>query len=115
MVETRDHFVQRLSGLQRKHARMGKNGVYTRVDNNGVLIIKAKRSRFYFPYKGLALLIVSFFMLKAFMLSVNGPDTYSDRLATLENGTIIEAVGAKLLSVDAATQLLADKLGPLLR
>ncbi len=112
MVETKDHFVQRLSGLQRKHA---KSGVYTRVDNNGVLIIKAKRSRFYFPYKGLALLVVSFFVLKAFMLSVNGPDTYGDRLAILENGTIVEAMGAKLLGVDAATQMLADKIGPLLR
>ena len=60
-------------------------------------------------------MVFSFFCFKAFMLIANGPDTYNDRLATLQNGTVIEAMGAKVLSIDPATQFIADQVGPYLR
>ena len=115
MVETKDHFSRRLTGLERKHAKMGKYGVYTRVDKNGVVSLKAKRARIYFPAKGLLILAASFFVFKAFILSANGPDAYNDRLAMLESGTVVEVIGARLLQVDPLTQLIANQIGPLLR
>lgn len=49
------------------------------------------------------------------MLSANGPQTYNDRLATLENGNAVEALGARVLAIDPATEFLAEKLGPMFR
>ena len=115
MVHTRDDFNSRVGAVAKKSARRGKNEFVTRIDQNGVLVVKAKRRGFQFPVKGLSLTILGFFCFKALMLGTSGPEAYADRLALLQEGTIIEAVGVRVLSVDPVTQFIADQVGPLLR
>jgi len=115
MVHTKEDFSARLNHVEKKQSRLLRRGYTTRVDKNGIITAKPKAMRLRFPVKGAFLLVVGFLCLKALMLSSNGPDTYNDRLATLQNGTAIEALGARVLAIDPATQFLADQLGPLLR
>ena len=113
-VETHDHFVNRLTQLGRKHEKMTR-GYSTKVGKDGLITVTTKRSRRGFPIKGLFLLVLGFFAFKAFMLASVGPVTYNERLAKLENGTIIEQAGAKVLGIDPVTEAIASVAGPVLR
>lgn len=115
MVYTREDFHSRVGKVDKARNKLVRRGYTSRVDKNGIIIAKPKARRFHFPFKGLVLLVLGFFGFKALMLSSAGPDTYNDRLATLQNGNAIEAMGAKALSVDPVTQFFADKMGPLFR
>ena len=113
-VETHDHFVNRLSNLGRKHQQMTR-GYATKVGKDGLITVTPRRARRGFPFKGLVMLIIGFFAFKAFMLAAVGPVTYNERLAKLENGTVIEQAGAKVLGIDPVTNGLAAMVGPVLR
>jgi hypothetical protein len=115
MVYTKEDFQSRLSGVDRKHSKLLRRGFTTRVDKNGVIIAKPKSRRLRFPLKGIVMMVLGFLCLKALMLSANGPAAYQERLATLEKGNVVEVAGARVLSVDPATQFIADQMGPLFR
>ncbi|MEP1765368.1 MAG: hypothetical protein ABJJ53_01750 [Sulfitobacter sp.] len=115
MVYTREDFSARLNHVEKKQSRLLRRGYTTRVGRNGIITAKPKTMRLRFPVKGAFLLVGGFFCLKAVMLSANGPDTYNERLATLQNGSVVEMMGAKVLAIDPATQLIADKFGPIFR
>ena len=115
MVYTREDFHARVGSVDKAQSRLVRRGYTTRIDKNGLIISKPKKMRLRFPVKGILVMVLSFFCLKALMLSANGPDTYQDRLATLQNGTVVEAMGARVLGIDPATQFIADKIGPLFR
>lgn len=115
MVYTREDFHSRVGKVDKQRSKLVRRGYTSRVDKNGIIIAKPKARRFHFPVKGLLLLVCGFFCFKAVMLSANGPDNYADRLATLQNGNAVEALGAKALSVDPVTQFLANKMGPVFR
>jgi len=114
MVETHDHFTKRLTILGRKHTALS-HGYTTRVGKDGLILVTPKRARRGFPTKTLLLLVVGFFAFKAFMLAALGPVTYNERLAKLANGSVIEQVGAKALSIDPITEFMAEFAGPVLR
>lgn len=117
MVETRDHFVKRLTMLGRKHEKM-THGYTTKVGKDGLLVVKPKRKRSGGGgglVKLLLLIAIGFIGFKAFALASVGPVTYNERLAKLEKGTMIEQVGAKALAIDPVTEIVADSVGPVLR
>ena len=115
MVYTKDHFNQRIGAVDKKLSRRGRNSIVARVDANGIVYAKAKRRSRGFPVKGLLLMVLAFFCFKAFMISANGTTAYEERLSALQEGTMIEAAGARLLAVDPLTQLIADQMGPMFR
>ncbi|SFE56798.1 hypothetical protein SAMN04488523_108137 [Sulfitobacter brevis] len=114
MVETHDHFIKRLKSLGRKHAQL-THGYVTRVGKDGLIVVKPKRARRGFPFQMLFMLVIGFFGFKAFMLSAIGPVTYNERLAKLENGSVLEQAGAKALGIDPITASVAKISGPMLR
>lgn len=115
MVYTREDFHARVGNVDKKQSRLVRRGYTSRVDKNGVIVAKPKGMRIRFPIKGIVLMVLGFFCLKALMLSANGPAAYQERLATLQNGTAIEAMGARALGIDPATQFIANQMGPLFR
>ncbi len=115
MVYTREDFHARVGNVDKAQSRLVRRGYTARVGSNGIIVAKPKAMRIRLPIKGAVLLVMGFFCLKAFMLSANGPETYQDRLALLQNGNAIEAFGARALTVDPATQFIADQMGPLFR
>ncbi|WP_299141487.1 hypothetical protein [uncultured Tateyamaria sp.] len=113
-VETQAHFHKRLGAVGRKHAAMAQ-GYTTQVRGDGLIVVKTKRrkaSRFV-PLKGLAALMLGFFIFKAFMLSSLGEITYNERVAKLQQGTQIEQGGAYVMQIDPVTHFLAGFLEPL--
>ncbi len=114
MVETHDHFIKRLNFLGRKHAKMSQ-GYTTKVGKDGLIRVTPKSKRRGFPIRGLILTVLGFFVFKAIMLASFGPVTYQDRLALLENGTVVEMAGAKVLGIDPITAAIADLVGPYLQ
>ena len=113
-VETQAHFHKRLGAVGRKHAAMAQ-GYTTQVRGDGLIVVQAKRgkARRFFPVKGLAALILGFFIFKAFMLASLGEITYNERVAKLQQGTQIEQGGAYVMQIDPVTQFLAGFLEPL--
>tara|TARA_R110000787_G_scaffold26569_6_gene74231 strand:+ start:300 stop:644 length:345 start_codon:yes stop_codon:yes gene_type:complete len=114
MVETHDHFNKRLNTLGRKHADM-THGYTTKIGKDGLITVKPKKKRQGFPIKGLFLVVLGFFAFKAFMLASFGPVTYNERLSKLENGSVVEMIGAKILGIDPLTAMMADYAGPYMR
>ncbi|MBB3992847.1 hypothetical protein GGR95_000466 [Sulfitobacter undariae] len=115
MVYTKQDFVSRVKNVDGKHARLVSRGYTSRVDKNGIIVVKPKGKRLRFPIKGLLLLVLCFLGFKALVLTTSGPATYNERLAVLENGTAFEVLGATVLSIDPATQFIADQATLLLR
>lgn len=115
MVETKLHFNNRLRLLGRKHTKMA-NGYTTQMRNDGLIVVKPRRAaRRGFPIKGLVLLALGFISFKALVLASVGPDGYAERVASLDNGTVIERGGAWVMQVDPLTQVIANNMGPVLR
>lgn len=115
MVYTKEDFQTRVGNVEKKQGSLLRRGYTAQVDKNGIIVAKPKARRLRLPIRGFALMVLGFFVFKALVLSANGPDAYTDRLASLQNGTVIEAVGARILAIDPVTQLLANQLGPLFR
>ena len=114
MVETHAQFVKRLEMLGRKHKQM-TGGYVTRVGRDGLMTVTPKRARRGFPLKGLVLIVMGFFVFKAFTPAAVGPITYNERLSTLADGGVVERAGAVMLAIDPLTQSLADLTGPIMR
>ena len=118
MVETHDDFVERLNELGRKHEKMSRGKIVTKVTRDGLIVVEPKRQRL-LPAAGLVklllLVLVGFVAFKSFTLAAYGPVTYNERLAELENGTVIEKMGAKALAIDPVSEALARTVGPVLR
>jgi hypothetical protein len=115
MVYTKEDFNARVSHVDKSQSRLVRRGYTARVDKNGLIVAKPKAMRIRLPVKGAFIAVVSFLCLKALMLSANGPDTYNDRLATLQNGNLVEVLGARVLAIDPATQMIANKMGTFFR
>lgn len=115
MVYTKEDFNARVGSVDKNQSRLVRRGYTTRIDKNGLIVAKPKSRRLRLPAKGVVVMALSFFCLKALMLSANGPATYQERLATLQNGNVVQTVGARFLGIDPATQFIADKMGPLFR
>jgi hypothetical protein len=115
MVYTKDDFNARVGAVDKKLSRRGRHAVVAHVTKNGVIYRKAKRGRTGLPLRGVIVMGVSFFCFKALLLSANGPAAYEERLALLQEGTVIEAMGAWVLGIDPLTQFIADQAGPLFR
>ncbi|MEX3316867.1 hypothetical protein [Sulfitobacter sp. PS-8MA] len=113
---TVDHaqFTKRLELLGRKHRKM-EQGYVTRVGRDGLMTVLPKRARRGFPFKGLFLIVLVYFVFKAFTLAAIGPVTYNERLSRLQNGPSLAQFGAKLVAIDPLTEALAGTVGPILR
>jgi|GEM_PF-2424607 hypothetical protein len=115
MVYTKEDFNARVGAVDKKLSGRGRRNVVAHVNKNGVIYTKAKRKRVQVPVRGLSIMVLGFFCFKALMLSANGPAAYEERLAMLQSGTVVEALGARVLGIDPVTQFLADQAGPLFR
>ncbi|WP_299611356.1 hypothetical protein [uncultured Tateyamaria sp.] len=113
MVETQQHFQQRLGALGRKHAAMG-NGYTTKVQSDGLIVVKPRyRTQRNVPLRGLLALALGFFVFKAFMLASLSEITYNERIAKLQQGTQIEQAGSYLMQIDPVTRFIAGFLEPI--
>jgi len=113
MVETQVDFRKRLGALDRKHAGLA-NGYTTKVRNDGLIVVKPKRGRRsrVSVLRGLFVIAFGFVAFKAFMLASMGEITYNERVAKLNQGTVIEQGGAWVMQIDPATTFVAGFIDP---
>jgi len=116
MVYTKQDFNARVNTVGGRASKSRRGQVAT-VRKNGLIVAKPKsvRTKLRLPLKGAVLMVLFFVAFKAFLLAANGPDTYQDRLAALAEGGIVGQLGAHVLAVDPVTQLIAGKIGPIIR
>ncbi|WP_417809194.1 hypothetical protein [Thioclava sp.] len=72
------------------------------------------KSRRGLPLRGLALLVAGILLVKGMMLAQIGAEEYSNRVAILANGNMVEQIGAWVLHADPATRYIASVLSPLI-
>ncbi|WP_164659735.1 hypothetical protein [Tropicibacter sp. Alg240-R139] len=114
MVEDHLQFDRRVEKLTRKHHAMSR-GYTHRLRSDGLIEVKPRRSRPGVSLRAIALFAFGFFVFKGFLLANLGPGAYEDRLARLNDGTVVEQGGAALMAVDPLSEFIASKIGPVLR
>jgi hypothetical protein len=72
---------------------------------------KARRG---LPLRGLALLAAGILLVKGMMLAQIGAEDYSNRVANLADGNLVEQIGAWVLHADPATRYVAGLIRPLI-
>lgn len=111
MIDSQLTFQKRLSRLGRKHRAM-ERGYKTKMRSDGLIVVKPKRAKINFPFKGLLIVAAAFFAFKAFMLASFGAVTYQDRVDQLNAGTVFEQGGAWIMQIDPVTAFVGEKLAP---
>ena len=106
---TQVHFEKRLRRIVKNHQRMA-NGVTYRVDQTGLIQATPRIYNPKFPLRGLILLIGTAFLFKGYIFATLGQATYTDRVAGLQGGSLIEQAGAWIMQADPATLAVAEVL-----
>lgn len=115
MVQSRNNFDNRVNSLGTKRRRL-QRGYTMKVDRNGILVAEPKRAiRPYFPVQKALLFLMVFFVLKGFILASHGEDVYNERLASLQNGSLVEAAGATIMGVDPITENVSKFIRPFIK
>jgi len=107
-------FDQRLNLLARKHRALSR-GYVTRIQADGLIVARPRRTSARLPRKAVFLFLLAFFGFKAFLVANLGPQAYDDRLARLQAGTVVEKGGAFVMQADPLTMYLAQQIGPIMR
>ena len=102
-------FVQRIRRIDRHHRKLAK-GYITSMNHDGLVIAHPQQKSAGFPLRGVFLGLVMMLVFKGFLLAPLGADGYGDRRAQLENGTIVEKLGAYVMKPDPITQRLAGAI-----
>jgi hypothetical protein len=114
MVKNQIQFDERLRLLSRKHRAMS-HGYVTQIQSDGLIIARPRRQSSRVSARAVLLFVLAFFGFKAFLVANLGPRTYDDRLARLNEGTIVEQAGAFVMQADPVTMYVAGQIGPILR
>lgn len=102
-------FEKRLRRIVKNHQRMA-NGVVHSVNSQGLIVARPKIYNPRFPLRGLLLLVATAFLFKGYIYTSLGSGTYSERVASLSEGTLIEQAGAWIMQADTATVAVSQVL-----
>lgn len=102
-------FDTRLKLIDKKRAQLA-NGYVSKVGRDGLIIFRPKRHSSGFPIKGLALLVLGFFVFKGLILAHLGTATFETRLATLSHGSVVERAGAFIMQPDVVSLTIAQQV-----
>ena len=112
--DEKNQFTKRLKRLDRKN-RDFERGFTTQLRSDGLLIVKPKRRVFGISGKTVILFLAAFIGFKGLAVAHMGPTTYEDRLAQLEEGTVIEQGAAWVMQPDPASLFVAGHLNKYLK
>jgi len=108
-----NEFEKRLSRIDKIHEA---GGAFEATGSLGRSYFDSMRpkSRRALPLRGLALLVAGILLVKGLMLARIGAEEYSNRVASLADGSAVEHIGAWVLHADPATRYIASVLTPLI-
>ena len=100
-------FEKRLRRIVKTHQRLA-NGVVHRVDENNLITAQPRIYNPRFPLRGLILLMGTAFLFKGYILASLGTTAYSERIADLAQGSLVERAGAWIMQADQVTLAVAQ-------
>lgn len=107
------NFDARLKKIDRTRSRM-VGGYSAQVTKQGLIVFRPKRRRTGFSVRGLAFLILGFFLFKGVVLAHLGQTVFDQRVAALNTGTVVEQAGAFVMQSDPVSVQIANQLRPFL-
>ena len=107
-------FEARLKKIDRKRTRMA-HGYKGSVNKDGLIVFRPARRQRGIPLRAVVLLIVGFFVFKGMVMAHTGSTIYGERVAALQEGTLVEQAGAFLMQTDPITIGIAQQLRPFLQ
>jgi hypothetical protein len=109
-------FDSRLKSVAKRKARL-ERGYQSKVSKDGLIVFKPKcRPRGTgISVRGVFYLIFGFFLFKAMIMAHIGGTIYGQRVATLQEGTVVEQAGGFVMQPDAVTRAIATQLRPFLK
>ncbi|QGX99285.1 hypothetical protein EI983_13820 [Roseovarius faecimaris] len=107
-------FERRLKSIGEKRERLAE-GYVSKVGKDGLIVFRPKRREGGFPIKGLAFLVLGFFLFKGVILAHLGEGTFETRLAQLSQGSVVEQAGAFIMQPDAVSQTIAQQIRPFVK
>lgn len=113
MAQANVPFDKRLKRIVRRHEKMA-NGVVKTVSSDGLIVARPRLYKPRFPLQGLIIVLLLGFIFKGFLLSYLGDAGYADRLALLQQGSVMEQAGAWIMQPDPATVFFAQSIGNIL-
>ncbi len=114
MSDTLDTFDRRLKRISKSRSRM-RDGYVGQVSKDGLIVFRPKRRRLAFSPRGFALVLLGFVGFKALIMAHLGLNTYQDRIAALQQGSIVEQAGAFVMQADPLTFKAASYMRPYLK
>lgn len=109
MAQANVPFDKRLKRIVRRHDRMAR-GVVKTVNADGLIVARPRMYKPRFPLKGLLVLIIAGFLFKGFLFAYLGEAAYADRVAALQQGSVMEKAGAWVMQADPATVYLSGAI-----
>ena len=114
MSEEALHFRNRLRRIERKHAALS-SGYQAKLRPDGLIVVTPRSKGPRISKRSILLFVVAFFLFKGFLIANIGIEGYSDRVEKLESGNAVEIAGAWVMQAEPLSQLIAQKIGPVLR
>lgn len=114
MTNTYQGFDARLKKIDRNRARLA-NGYSAKVTKDGLIVFRPKRRSQGFSVRGLAFLVLGFFLFKGMILAHLGGTVYEQRVAALKEGTVVEQAGAFVMKTDNVSATIAQYLRPFVK
>ncbi|WP_458878647.1 hypothetical protein [Arenibacterium sp. CAU 1754] len=112
MVSNHLEFETRLRRLMRKHRAMS-NGYTMRMQPDGLIVAKPRRAS-RISGRSVLIFLAAFLLFKGFLIANLGAEGYGERISRLESGTFVEKAGAFAMQIDPLSELVSQKLRPLL-
>ncbi|WP_406648586.1 hypothetical protein QEZ52_05860 [Aliisedimentitalea scapharcae] len=114
MSEEALQFKNRLRRLERKHTAMS-NGYRAQLRSDGLIMMTPQRKKSAISGRAVILFVLAFLAFKGFLIANIGIEGYQDRVDRLRSGNAVEAAGSWVMQIDPASELIAEKIGPVLR
>lgn len=113
MSEETLQFQNRLRRLERKHKSLA-NGYTASLRKDGLIVMKPRRAERRISGQSVMLFLIAFFLFKGFLVASIGIEGYDERVAKLESGNTVEVAGAWVMQSDPMSELIAEKIRPIL-
>jgi hypothetical protein len=107
MMTSFDDFKIRLGKVEKKRLHLAR-GYSAYVSDDGLIVFTAKRQKTDKPVRAMIGTLVAFVLFKALVLGAVGPEAYLERVERLTGQSVFGQLGALVLSVDPATQMIVD-------
>ena len=109
-----DEFDRRMNRISRRHSKLS-HGYVTRVNDDGLVVARAKRSSNGGWLRGLMLVVIVMILFKGVLHARLGDAAYMARVDGLAAGSVIEKGGAWIMTPDPITLAISKHVASLVR